>query len=62
MLSVWQGMECHGVPEYVVVSGRVCVDEGALKAVQGFGRFVPCNPYPALSYPEEAQKVTLFQL
>nr|CAD7406939.1 unnamed protein product [Timema poppensis] len=35
-----QGMECHGVPEFVIVNGRVCVDEGHLKAVQGFGHFV----------------------
>lgn len=33
-------MECHGVPEYVIVSGRVCVDDGQLKAVQGYGHFV----------------------
>nr|CAD7567973.1 unnamed protein product [Timema californicum] len=35
-----KGMECHGVPEFVIVNGRVCVDEGHLKAVQGFGHFV----------------------
>lgn len=35
-----QGMEVHGVPEYVIVEGRVCVDECELKAVHGFGKFV----------------------
>lgn len=41
-----QGLECHGVAEYVVVNGRVVVDECELKAVQGFGKFVstPVNP------------------
>lgn len=34
-------MECHGVPEYVLVGGRVCVDEGLLKVVQGHGKFIP---------------------
>lgn len=33
-------MEIHGVPEYVIVEGRVCVDECELKAVHGFGKFV----------------------
>ena len=33
-------MEVHGVPEYVIVEGRVCVDECELKAVHGFGKFV----------------------
>lgn len=46
--NIFEGMECHGVPEYVIVNGRVCVDEGELKAVQGFGKFVPTpthSPY-----------------
>nr|CAD7392428.1 unnamed protein product [Timema cristinae] len=38
--NIFEGMECHGVPEFVIVNGRVCVDEGHLKAVQGFGHFV----------------------
>ena len=28
------------MPEYVIVEGRVCVDECELKAVHGFGKFV----------------------
>jgi len=43
-------MECHGVPEYVIVNGRVCVDEGDLKAVQGYGRFVPTPVFPPYVY------------
>ncbi|XP_023715997.1 dihydropyrimidinase isoform X4 [Cryptotermes secundus] len=46
--NIFEGMECHGVPEYVIVNGRVCVDEGDLKAVQGFGHFIPTpvfSPY-----------------
>ncbi|KAK2585212.1 hypothetical protein KPH14_009917 [Odynerus spinipes] len=38
--NIFEGMEVHGVPEYVIVSGRVCVDECELKAVHGFGKFV----------------------
>jgi hypothetical protein len=43
-------MECHGVPEFVIVSGRVCVDEGDLKAVQGFGNFIPTPVFPPYVY------------
>ncbi|KAK7791526.1 hypothetical protein R5R35_008688 [Gryllus longicercus] len=43
--NIFEGMVCHGVPEYVIVNGRVCVDEGALKAVQGYGRFIPTPPF-----------------
>lgn len=38
-------MECHGVPEYVIVGGRVCVDERNLKVVQGHGKFIPTPIY-----------------
>lgn len=43
-------MVCHGVPEYVIVNGRVCVDEGELKAVQGFGNFVPTPTFSPFVY------------
>lgn len=38
-------MECHGVPEFVIVGGRVCVDNGEVRVVQGHGRFIetPCH-------------------
>lgn len=49
-------MECHGVPEYVIVNGRVCVDEGQLRAVQGHGRFVETPIYPPFIYePNKVQ-------
>ncbi|XP_076177083.1 collapsin Response Mediator Protein isoform X2 [Ptiloglossa arizonensis] len=43
--NIFEGMEIEGVPEYVIVEGRVCVDEYELKAVHGFGKFVetPCH-------------------
>ncbi|KAH1029609.1 hypothetical protein HUJ05_002816 [Dendroctonus ponderosae] len=44
------GLECHGVPEYVIVNGRVVVDEGQLKAVQGFGRFIETAVFPPFVY------------
>ncbi|XP_026285845.1 dihydropyrimidinase [Frankliniella occidentalis] len=48
--NIFEGMECHGVPEYVIVSGRVCVDDCELKVVQGHGRFNPTPLYPPTVY------------
>lgn len=46
--NIFEGMECHGVPEVVIVSGRVCVENGEIKVAAGSGRFVETpafNPY-----------------
>ena len=43
-------MECHGAPEYVILGGRVVVDEEEMKVVQGYGQFVPTDPFPAYVY------------
>lgn len=52
-------MEVHGVPEYVIVNGRVCVDECELKAVHGFGKFVETPTFCNYVYDmiEEREKV-----
>jgi len=46
-------MECHGIPEYVLVGGRVCVDEGQLKVVQGHGNYVPTPTHSEYVYNNE---------
>jgi dihydropyrimidinase len=33
-------MICHGVPEIVIVKGRVCVEHQKVEAEPGFGRFL----------------------
>lgn len=47
-------MSCHGVPEYVLVSGRVCLDEGNLKVVQGHGKFIPTPTHSKFVYNNES--------
>lgn len=49
-LNIYEGMTVQGRAEYVILRGRVVVDEGELKAVQGHGRFIPLSPYPAHVY------------
>lgn len=43
-------MEVTAVPEYVIVSGRVCVDECELKAVHGFGKYINTEPFGTYVY------------
>lgn len=53
-------MKCHGVPEYVIVNGRVCVDEGLLKVAEGYGRFINTAPFPPFIYnPEKLKDLNL---
>lgn len=53
-------MQCHGVPEYVIVNGRVCVDEGQLKVAEGYGRFLNTPPFPPFIYnPEKLKELNL---
>lgn len=34
-------MTVHGVPEYVLVRGRICVENETVRVAEGFGRFIP---------------------
>ncbi|XP_058789636.1 dihydropyrimidinase isoform X1 [Phymastichus coffea] len=56
--NIFEGMEVHGVAEYVVVGGRVCVEECEVKVVHGFGKFVERSAYPPYVYEaiEEHEK------
>jgi len=48
--NIFEGMTCHGVAEYVVCGGRVCVDEGQVKVLQGYGKFIPRPPFSSFVY------------
>lgn len=43
-------MVCHGVAEYVIVNGRVCVDENQLRVAQGHGRFIETAVFAPFVY------------
>ncbi|EFA11336.2 Dihydropyrimidinase-like Protein [Tribolium castaneum] len=51
--NIFEGMVCHGVPEFVIVNGRVCVDDGQLRVVQGHGHFVETPVYAPFVYDPE---------
>lgn len=38
--NIFEGMKCHGVPEVVIVRGRVCVENGSIRVAEGQGEFL----------------------
>ncbi|KAL1374382.1 hypothetical protein pipiens_000764, partial [Culex pipiens pipiens] len=48
--NIFEGMKVHGVPEYVIVRGRVCVENGMLRVAEGHGQFVETPVYPPFVY------------
>jgi len=42
----------HGVADYVLTGGRIVVDDGQLRVVQGAGKFVPNPPFSAYVYDQ----------
>lgn len=55
--NIFEGMVCHGVPETVLVRGRVCVEDGNVRVVQGFGRFLNTPVRPPFVYDVMEGKV-----
>merc|ERR1712135_242534 len=54
--NIFEGMACRGGPEYVIANGRVAVDEGQLKAVQGYGTFLPTPSFSPFVYDAVAER------
>lgn len=48
--NIFEGMKCHGVPEVVIVRGRVCVEDGTVRVAEGQGRFVETPIKPPYVY------------
>lgn len=43
-------MTVHGVPEFVLVRGRISAENGTLRVGEGFGRFIPMAVRPPFVY------------
>lgn len=46
-------MVCHGVADFVIVNGRVCVDDGQLRVAQGYGRYIETPTHAPFVYDPE---------
>lgn len=48
--NIFEGMKCHGVPEIVIVQGRVCVENGNVRVAEGQGQFIETAVNPPYVY------------
>ncbi|CAO1395386.1 unnamed protein product [Diamesa hyperborea] len=48
--NIFEGMVCHGVPEFVIVKGRVCVEGDMLRVAEGYGQFCETKTYTPYIY------------
>ncbi|XP_045035359.1 dihydropyrimidinase isoform X2 [Daphnia magna] len=60
--NIFEGITCRGGPEYVIANGRVTVDEGQVKAVQGYGSFIPTSPFAPFVYDAVTEREKVHQL
>ncbi|XKL65820.1 hypothetical protein PGB90_009240 [Kerria lacca] len=59
--NIFEGTLCHGVAEYVIVKGRICVEEGEVKPTlsRGQGEYVQTPVFPPIAYPEAAPVIEI---
>jgi len=48
--NIFEGMEVHGIADWVITRGRVVVEEGELKIAKGAGKFCPTPPFSPYVY------------
>lgn len=54
--NVFEGTVVHGMAETVLVQGKLMVDEGRVRVMQGFGKFVPLLPNAPFIYDKVRAK------
>lgn len=54
--NIFEGLQCRGVPLYVISNGRVVVEEGEIHVTQGAGRFIPMAPFSPFVYMRIQEK------
>nr|WP_321443167.1 dihydropyrimidinase [uncultured Cohaesibacter sp.] len=47
--NVFEGKEVKGLPRYTLSRGKVVFDKGELKTEEGYGKFVPRQPFTAVN-------------
>lgn len=48
--NIFEGMQCHGVPEVVIVRGKICVENGKVDVEAGHGKFIERKPFNSYIY------------
>ena len=53
--NIFEGMEVHGVAEWVITGGRVVVEDGQLRVARGAGKYVATPPFSPYVYDRVKQ-------
>lgn len=48
--NIFEGLKCHGVPEYVIVRGKVAVEDLNLRVAEGHGQYISTPVRPPYVY------------
>jgi len=48
--NIFEGMEVHGIADWVISRGRVVVEDGEVKVTKGAGKFCPTPPFSPYVY------------
>uniref|UniRef100_U5ERH4 dihydropyrimidinase n=1 Tax=Corethrella appendiculata TaxID=1370023 RepID=U5ERH4_9DIPT len=48
--NIFEGLTCHGVPEFVIVHGRVCLENETFRVAEGQGHFLETPTHPPYVY------------
>ena len=54
--SVFEGLQCRGAPAWVLARGRLCLEEGHLRVVQGAGKRLSRAAFPPFLYRRVQQR------
>ncbi|CAH2060683.1 unnamed protein product, partial [Iphiclides podalirius] len=52
--NIFEGQSVVGSPQYVIVNGRVCLDDGDLRVAEGYGKFLKTPVFSPYVYGGEA--------
>jgi len=58
-LNVFDGIKCQGAPDTVIVQGRVVLDEGNLRTMQGLGKFISLPAFSPYVYEKVGETTIL---
>ena len=54
--NVFSGINVKGIPDSVIISGRIVMDEGQLRVMQGYGKFLTLAPFAPHVYEKVRAK------
>ncbi|XP_040575244.1 dihydropyrimidinase-related protein 3 [Lepeophtheirus salmonis] len=60
--NIFEGIETKGSAEFVVCGGRIMLEDGNLRVMQGYGKYLPCNPFPSIVFDKLKERESQLNL